>query len=135
MTNYLPRAPPCDLPHYRALFTGLAIGGHRETGRVILRPLRAAGVPGKTTELRRLTKVGGRPLQEGDSGLTQTAPRDTEHGLPLLRIKRHYHALAGLITNNETMQSTEAIISENLAAKIRSHGLRPTNRILLCGPL
>ena len=94
----------------------------------------------KTAALRKLPLAGRRqePREDGgasSSGLAASVPRDPERGLPLLRIRRHYHALDDLVVGAEVMGAIESIISENRAAdKIRSYGLRPSDRILLCGP-
>ena len=109
---------------------------------IFLRPRRAAGMADKTAEMRRLPPAPRRPQQGrrgagagGGTGLSAPVPRDPERGLPLLRIRRHYYALDDLIAGAEVMEAVESIISENRAAgKIRSYGLRPSDRILLCGP-
>ena len=104
---------------------------------VILHHRSGTAVPGKTVGLRKLTRVGEKPppLADGEGGLTSPVPRDPERGLQLLRVKRHYYSRSDLIAGAETMESVDAIISENMAAdRIRAHGLRPPNRILLCGP-
>ena len=82
--------------------------------------------------LHRLPPAGRR---RETSRAAAAVPRDPERGLPLLRVKRHYHALDDLIVGAEVMSAIESIISENRAAdKIRSYGLRPSDRIILCGP-
>ena len=116
-----------------------AAPGRRKTGRVIFRPRRATGMAGRAVEVRRLTRVGERPSgqeeAEGEEGLERPVPLDSERGLPLLRVRRHCRGRADLIASDETMEGVDAIISENLAAdSIRACGLRPPDRILLCGP-
>ena len=89
----------------------------------------------KTAALRRLPPAPRRPQRGGGAGLAASVPRDPERGLPLLRIRSHYYALEDLVVGAEVMEAVESIISENRAAgKIRSYGLRPSDRILLCGP-
>ena len=109
-----------------------------------MRPGRAAGMAEKTAALRKLPPAGPRPQQRrreattnaaGDGGLAASIPCDPERGLPLLRIRRHRHTLADLVVGAELAEAIESIVSENRAAgKIRSYGLRPSDRILLCGP-
>ena len=106
---------------------------------VFLRPRRAAGMAEKVAELRRLPTSAERRQERhekaGSASPTAPIPLDSERGLPLLRVKRHYHALGDLVVGAELTGAIESIISENLAAgKIRSYGLRPTSRVLLCGP-
>ena len=93
----------------------------------------------KAAELRRLPtagrQAGRRGAEVAAEALTAPVPRDPGHGLPLLRVKRHYYALDDLVVGAEVMGAVESVIAENRAAdKIRSYGLRPTSRILLCGP-
>ena len=124
-------------------------GRRHHTGRaaaarhVFLRPRRAAGMAEKVAELRRLpSSAERRQERRGGAGggaenppAPAPVPLDSERGLPLLRVKRYYHALGDLVVGAELMGAVESIISENLAAgKIRSYGLRPTDRVLLCGP-
>ena len=102
----------------------------------------------KTAALRKLPLAGRKQEPRGTGGigsgltaaaaaaaLASTVPCDPERGLPLLRIRQHYHALDDLVVGAEVTGAIESIISENRAAgKIRSYGLRPSDRILLCGP-
>ena len=95
----------------------------------------------KTAAMRRLPLAGrgreprGAGSGSGASDPAASVPRDPERGLPLLRIRRHYYDLEDLIVDAEVMGAIKSIISENRAAdKIRSYGLRPSDRILLCGP-
>ena len=116
---------------------GRAPPGTCKTGKVILRPLLAAGMAGRTTGLRRLAKVDERQAAQGEggSGLDHPVPRDPERGLPLLRIRHQCYDRTDLIVGDDTAEGVDAIISENLAAdRIRACGLRPPDRILLCGP-
>ena len=94
-------------------------------------------MPGKAVEVRRLTRVGEKPPEADgeEGGLAGPVPRDPERGLPLLRVKRHCYSRSDLIASAETSSSVDAIITENMAAeRIRARGLRPPNRVLLCGP-
>ena len=111
---------------------GLAPGAARH---VFLRPRRAAGMAEKVAELRGLPSTAERRQERrgeggGGAGPTAPVPLDSERGLPLLRVKRHYHALGDLVVGAELIGAVESIISENLATgKIRSYGLaRPRPR-------
>ena len=62
-------------------------------------------------------------------------PKDSEMGFPLLQIYERYHSFSDLIVADKTRERLEYVVAENRAAeKLLSYGLRPTNRILLCGP-
>ena len=62
-------------------------------------------------------------------------PRDADKGFPLLQVRSEYHALDDLIVADPVRERLAAVIDENKAYKDLLHyGLRPTNRILLCGP-
>ena len=92
---------------------------------------------GKTAELRKPTRVCEKPPPpaDGEGGLTGPVPRGPERGPKLLRVKRHCHSRSDLIAGAEAMEGVDASMSENATAdRIRAHGLRPPNRMLLCGP-
>ena len=120
--------------------TAARLAPARPPGMLFLRPRRPAGMSEKAAELRRLPSAAEQQRERsgkagGGAGPTAPIPLDSERGLPLLRVKRHYHAPGDLVVGAELMGAIESIISENLAAgKIRSYGLRPTSRVLLCGP-
>ena len=62
-------------------------------------------------------------------------PRDADKGIPLLQVRDEHHAFDDLIVADETRARLERIVGENRASEDLLHyGLRPTNRILLCGP-
>ena len=62
-------------------------------------------------------------------------PRDADKGIPLLQVRDEYHSFDDLIVADDVKARLERIVNENKAAEDLLHyGLRPTNRILLCGP-
>lgn len=62
-------------------------------------------------------------------------PRDSEKGFPLLQVREQYFSLRDLIVKDETKERIEYVIAENRGAeRLRSHGLKPKQKILLCGP-
>ena len=62
-------------------------------------------------------------------------PRDADKGIPLLQVRDEYHPFDDLIVDDGVLARLERIIDENKAFEALLHyGLRPTNRILLCGP-
>ena len=62
-------------------------------------------------------------------------PRDADKGIPLLQVRDEHHTFDDLIVAGDTMARLERIVKENKAFEALLHyGLRPTNRILLCGP-
>jgi SpoVK/Ycf46/Vps4 family AAA+-type ATPase len=62
-------------------------------------------------------------------------PKDKERGLALLQIIEPERTLDTVILDGVTQQSVTRIIEENRRSDlIRSHGLQPISKILLCGP-
>lgn len=62
-------------------------------------------------------------------------PTDSEKGFPLLQISDQFFRFNDLILEDETKERLEYIISENQnAKKLLSFGLKPKQKILLCGP-
>lgn len=62
-------------------------------------------------------------------------PRDTEKGFPLLEVREYYNNFDDLILNSEIKQRLEYIIDEFKYREIlRTYGLNPKQKILLCGP-
>ena len=62
-------------------------------------------------------------------------PRDADKGLPLLQVRSEHRAFDELIVGDAVRERLMAVIDENKASEDLLHyGLRPTNRILLCGP-
>jgi len=62
-------------------------------------------------------------------------PTDSEKGFPLLTITNEYYNFDDLIISAEIKERLEYLISENQNSKrLLSFGLKPKQRILLCGP-
>lgn len=62
-------------------------------------------------------------------------PTDSEKGFPLVHISEQFYSMDDLIIDLETKERIEYIISENKNfKKLLSYGLKPKQKILLCGP-
>lgn len=62
-------------------------------------------------------------------------PRDADKGIPLLSVRDEHHTFDDLIVADDTRARLERIVKEDMASEVLlRHGLRPTSRILLCGP-
>ncbi|MEN6342485.1 MAG: ATP-binding protein [Methanospirillum sp.] len=62
-------------------------------------------------------------------------PRDNEKGFPLLEIKKAYYNWNDLIAPEEVILALKEIPKEyEYADSLSSFGLKPRNKILLCGP-
>ena len=62
-------------------------------------------------------------------------PTDSEKGFPLLRLTRETCTLGDLVVDGATMGRIENLVSENRQSRrLRSYGLAPKQRVLLCGP-
>ena len=62
-------------------------------------------------------------------------PTDDEKGFPLLHVSDQYYNMGDLILDETTKERLEYIVSENQNfGKLLSFGLKPKQKILLCGP-
>lgn len=77
-------------------------------------------------ERRSLTPLGRSPVDD--------LPRDKERGLALVEIRQPTRRLEELVLGSTVLTSLERILAENIRGEVlRTHGLRPMNRILFCG--
>jgi SpoVK/Ycf46/Vps4 family AAA+-type ATPase len=62
-------------------------------------------------------------------------PRDRERGLPLIDFREPQRTLDSLTLDQSTRVSIDLVIAENRQAEVlRTRGLRPSNKLLFCGP-
>ena len=62
-------------------------------------------------------------------------PTDSERGFPLLQMTREHCTLGDLVVDDGTRERLERLVSETRQSRrLRSHGLAPKQKILLCGP-
>jgi len=62
-------------------------------------------------------------------------PRDKERGIFLVEIIEPKRTLESLVITKEILKQLDLIVQENHKAEIlRTYGLRPISRVLLCGP-
>ncbi len=79
-----------------------------------------------TTQMKSLSLLGSR---FGD------LPKDHERGAALVEIIEPNQSLDDLVLLPDTRQSLDRIVTENRQADLLySHGLRPANKIIFCGP-
>lgn len=124
----------------------------------ILRQLIKAGATGDTTAFRQATEA---VIQEerqkqhhllandlerilyGDlrqaspaaHGMRERIPTDQERGLPLLVLRSPLRGLEEVVLSGPNRQTIEDILEQNHRVDVlKSHGLRPTDKILFCGP-
>ena len=77
--------------------------------------------------------VSGSDLDIGRENIE--VPTDGEKGFPLVHVTAQYFSMNDLILNSDTKERLEYIISENKNfKKLLSFGLKPKQKILLCGP-
>ena len=68
-------------------------------------------------------------------GLTQRIPEDRERGIPLLTVREPLRGLADIVLSRTNGSLIESILREhNRVETLEAHGLRPSDRVLLCGP-
>lgn len=62
-------------------------------------------------------------------------PTDSEKGFPLVHVSEQFYSMDDLIIDSETKERIEYVISENKnSKKLLSYGLKPKQKIILCGP-
>ena len=67
--------------------------------------------------------------------LTATIPEDRERGIPLLSVHEPVRGLEDVVLSPENLSAVKEILREhNREEVLRAHGLRPSDRVLFCGP-
>ena len=67
--------------------------------------------------------------------LAETVPQDRERGIPLLALREPVRALDDVVLSPGNLSMVEGILREhNREQVLKAHGLRPSDRVLLCGP-
>ena len=67
--------------------------------------------------------------------LTATIPEDRERGIPLLSVCEPVRGLEDVVLSSENLSAVKEILCEhNREEVLRAHGLRPSDRVLFCGP-
>ena len=62
-------------------------------------------------------------------------PTDSEQGFPLLQLTKEHCTFGDLVVDDSTKDRLEYMVSENRQlGRLRSYGLVPKQKILLCGP-
>ena len=68
-------------------------------------------------------------------GLVETIPEDRERGIPLLSVREPVHCIEDVVLSHENLSLVKEILHEhNREEVLKTHGLRPSDRILFCGP-
>ena len=66
---------------------------------------------------------------------TPAVPEDRERGLPLASVSEPVRRLQDVVLSPKNLATVKGILREhNRVEVLQSHGLRPSDRILLCGP-
>ena len=67
--------------------------------------------------------------------LAETIPEDRERGIPLLALREPVRGLDDVVLSPRNRSMVEGILREhNREEVLKAHGLRPSDRVLLCGP-
>ena len=67
--------------------------------------------------------------------LAETVPEDRERGIPLLALREPVRGLDDVVLSPRNRSMVEGILREhNREEVLKAHGLRPSDRVLLCGP-
>ena len=67
--------------------------------------------------------------------LSERLPKDRERGLPLVHLREPVRRLEDVILSDDNGSIVDELLAEHHCAEIlKSHGLRPADRLLFCGP-
>ena len=67
--------------------------------------------------------------------LAETVPEDRERGIPLLALREPVRDLDDVVLSPRNLSMVEELLREhNREEVLKAHGLRPSDRVLLCGP-
>ena len=67
--------------------------------------------------------------------LSETIPEDRERGIPLLTVRGPFRSLVDVVLSPGNLSLVKEILREhNREEVLKAHGLRPSDRVLLCGP-
>ena len=67
--------------------------------------------------------------------LSESIPEDRERGIPLLSIREPVRSLVDVVLSPDNLSLVKEILREhNREEVLKAHGLRPSDRVLLCGP-
>ena len=69
------------------------------------------------------------------TALNSRLPKDKERNLPLLQIKEPVRRLEDVVLSDENVSLLDELLQEHHRVEtLRSHGLRPADKLLFCGP-
>ena len=67
--------------------------------------------------------------------LSDTIPEDRERGIPLLTVRDPVRSLVDVVLSPENLSLVKEVLREHNREEIlKAHGLRPSDRVLFCGP-
>ena len=67
--------------------------------------------------------------------LVETIPEDRERGIPLVSVREPVRGLEEVVLSRENLSLVKEILREhNREEVLKAHGLRPSDRVLFCGP-
>ena len=68
-------------------------------------------------------------------GVIESIPEDRERGMPLLTLREPVHRLEDVVLSPQNLSLVRNTLREyNRDEVLRAHGLRPSDRLLFCGP-
>lgn len=75
------------------------------------------------------------PASQALRGLAKTIPQDHERGMPLLSLHEPARSLEDVVLSPQNLSLVNEILREhNREEVLKAHGLRPSDRLLFCGP-
>ena len=75
------------------------------------------------------------PTSPALRNLSATIPEDRERGIPLVSVREPVWSLEDVVLSPANLSSVKELLREhNREEVLRAHGLRPSDRVLFCGP-
>ena len=75
------------------------------------------------------------PASQALRSLAKTIPQDHERGMPLLSLHEPARSLEDVVLSPQNLSLVNEILREhNREEVLKAHGLRPSDRLLFCGP-
>ncbi len=109
--------------------------GFKEASEAIIREERQKQHHLLANDLEKIMYGDIRSVTPSSLGLKERIPVDQERGLPLLSLREATRGLEEVILSEGNRAVIDDILEQHRRGDVlRSHGLRPSDRVLFCGP-
>lgn len=111
------------------------LASFKDASESIIREERAKQHHLLANDLERILYGDVPPVRPSRHRLSEQVPVDQERGLPLLSLREPARSLEDVVLSPENHSVLEDLLEQyHRADVLRSYGMRPTDRILFCGP-